>query len=110
MSDEEDGEMEDGTKVKMVMLLIWRNPLLRILFEQVDLAPTLEERLWRQAGKTKIKRIRVEDQPAITRPIPTNLPRSFFTPGLLEAMQDYQLEALVLSSDTLPMLSFDIGN
>ncbi|KAJ3766050.1 hypothetical protein FB446DRAFT_654368 [Lentinula raphanica] len=108
MSDEEDGVLNEGheneEQVKFVLVADFRHPSLRQLFEIVDKTPGLEELIFKQTGRTRRKRVRIDK--VSKRPPPKRLPTAFFRDGYLDSLMPHQREDLVLSRKEFALHTF----
>lgn len=105
MSDEEDteqvvrrGEVQGVETVKAVLVLKFRNPYFRGLFELVDKTKGLESMVFNRAGKMPMKRIRVNAMSAHRQP-PEGLPRNFLDDVFLASLLPHEEAALRLKQD-----------
>lgn len=108
MSDEEDGD-ENGERIKLIRALMWRNPYFRELFALLDSAPDMERQLWSQSGRHRLRRVVTDRPPLHSRPIPKDLPRSFFSPAFLDSLHfEHQIEELQLRDIDMPLYQYDV--
>ncbi len=104
MSDEEDAEelvtrggMAGIEATRRVLVLKFRNPYFRRLFELVDKTKGLETMIFNGSGKVPMKRIRIDA--TSNRQPPKGLPRNFLSDEFLETMLPHEKEALCLKGD-----------
>lgn len=104
MSDEEDAYQDVTTggvtikeQVKEVMILGFRNPYFRPLFEMVDQIKGLESMVFRDAGKAPMRRVR--SSRISHRDPPKNLPKNFLNPKYVQALAPFRQELLKLKAE-----------
>ena len=116
MSDEEDanqlvtrGEFSGIEPIKQVLVLRFRNPYFRKLFEMIDQTKAFEKLVFTQTGRQALKRVRVGT--ASTREPPKGLPRNFLDENYLAGLLPYQVDALWCTKDsTLRQIEGLAGN
>lgn len=105
MSEEEDAEEDITTAggvdtkriVRIVKVLGFRHELFRKLFVTIDGTPGLEDLIFRQSGRPRIPRKRVDT--IDYRSPPKGLPESVFCQEYLNNLSPYQKEDLEFSAE-----------
>jgi hypothetical protein len=105
MSEEEDAEenitTEDGVatkrSVRIVKILWFRHESFRKLFAIIDATRGLEDLIFRQSGRPRIPRKRVDD--VDYRLPPKGLPESIFRQEYLNGLSEYQKDELEFSTE-----------
>ncbi|THU94025.1 hypothetical protein K435DRAFT_669157, partial [Dendrothele bispora CBS 962.96] len=108
MSDEEDGAeandehaYEQVIHVKNVLTMAWRNPEIRELMQLVDATPGVEAAIFRQVGRAKLPRRRVDK--VSTRATPKHIPPSFFDPTYLQSLPQIRQINLHMRKKDFPL-------
>ncbi|KAL0570289.1 hypothetical protein V5O48_011679 [Marasmius crinis-equi] len=115
MSDESDAEETRTTgkvvtkeKIRQVKVLGWRNPALVALLDEVDAAPLLERGTFNQAGRGRLRRVRVQD--VVERVPPAGLYRSFFKDGYIKNLPRWEVKALEIKKEDLPTFGVQVSD
>ncbi|KAF9025491.1 hypothetical protein BDZ89DRAFT_953783 [Hymenopellis radicata] len=114
MSDEEGGEeilyRRDGTAksnpVKHVLLLYWRHPSFRSLFQRVDETHGIEDEIFKHQNRPKVPRIRVDVQSK--RGPPKHLQVAFFRQEYLDSLYSHEREELFLSEKHFQLFDYEL--
>ncbi|KAJ3753864.1 hypothetical protein FB446DRAFT_607317, partial [Lentinula raphanica] len=111
MSDEEGTEIDVNNQgfvrkhpAKKILVLYWRHPWFRDLFQRVDSAPAVEKLIFRRSRSSRMPRIAVSQQSQ--RPPPKGLPVTFFRPQYLESLLAVDKEDLQISDKRVEVFNF----
>ncbi|KAJ3728478.1 hypothetical protein C8R42DRAFT_572095 [Lentinula raphanica] len=111
MSDEEDATVthiangvETREQVRHVLAPDFRHPVLRPYLELVDQTRGLEAMIFKQTGRARMRRIRVDK--ISHRPPPKRLPASFFRDGFLDSLMEHEKDDLRISKRDFVLYSF----
>ncbi|KAK7019361.1 hypothetical protein VNI00_018105 [Paramarasmius palmivorus] len=118
MSDEESADEEvqsssstfkERRHLKHVLIVPWRHPSIRQLYQGLDGIPGVENSIFRQTGRTtKLPRVRVEQKSK--REPPKGLDRSVFNPTYLNKLKDYEEHALKITNGSFALREFQLDN
>ncbi|KAJ3717718.1 hypothetical protein C8R42DRAFT_586815, partial [Lentinula raphanica] len=111
MSEEEDAMVthlvngvETHEQVRHVLAPDFRHPVFRSYWQLVDQTRGLEDMIFKQTGRTRMRRIRVNK--ISYQPPPTHLPASFFRDGYLDSLMEHERDDLHISKRPFALYSF----
>ncbi|KAJ3759351.1 hypothetical protein EV360DRAFT_42090 [Lentinula raphanica] len=111
MSEEEDATVthivngvETHEQVRHVLAPDFRHPVLRPYWQLVDQTRGLEDMIFKQTGRARMRRIRVDKVSNL--PPPKHLPASFFRDGYLDSLMEHEKDDLRLSKREFVLYSF----